>query len=91
MSIAAQMWNLAVYLPLLIGDKIPTDDDHWECYLLLLDVLKFCAAKVTSKAHAGILSTLICEHHNNFIHCYPGVSLPPKMHYTIHFALQILR
>ena len=25
-SIASQMWNLAVYLPLMIGDEIPEDD-----------------------------------------------------------------
>lgn len=35
---ASQMWNLAVYLPIFIGDEIP-DDDEWECYLLLLDIL----------------------------------------------------
>ena len=42
--IAAQMWNFAIYLPLMVGDQIPSDDSDWECYLLLLDILKICMA-----------------------------------------------
>ena len=29
-SIASEMWCLGRYLPLLIGDLIPDDDEHWE-------------------------------------------------------------
>ena len=35
------MRNFAIYLPLMGGDQIPNDDSDWECYLLLLDILKF--------------------------------------------------
>jgi len=42
------MWNLAVYLPLIIGEKVPNDDNEWECHLLLLDVLQICTSRVLS-------------------------------------------
>ena len=33
--LAAQMWNLATNLSLMIVDKVPSSDQKWECYLLL--------------------------------------------------------
>ena len=30
-----QMWTLARFLPLVIGDLIPEDDKHWENFLCL--------------------------------------------------------
>ena len=42
------MWNLSIYLPLTIDDKVPNDDDECECYLHLLDVLTVCMAHVLS-------------------------------------------
>ncbi len=40
--IAAQMWALAINLPLMIGDQIPQDNEKWECFLMLLDILQLC-------------------------------------------------
>lgn len=48
LSLAAQLWNLAINLPLMIGDKIPLDDEHWECFLLLLDILQLFTMKFAS-------------------------------------------
>ena len=33
---ASQMMSLTKYLPLIVGDKIPFEDDHWISFLLLL-------------------------------------------------------
>lgn len=88
---AAQMWNLAINLPLMIGDKIPSHDEKWECFLFLLDILQLCTTRIASKDHAGILEALIHDHHHLFTRCYPGVSITPKMHYMVHFPQQILR
>ena len=79
------MWNLATYLPLMIGDKVPGNDNFWECYLTLLEIMKVCTAKRTSEPAALYLSTLISDHHYMFKSCYPSVNLTPKFHYMIHF------
>ena len=89
--VAAQMWILSVNLPLIIGDKIPSMDENWECYLTLLDILQFCTARTASSAHAGILEALISDHHQMFVRCYPTASVTPKMHYMVQFPQQLIR
>lgn len=85
------MWILAINIPLMIGDKIPPEDDNWECFLLLLDVLQLCTSKVASTDHAGYMEALVHDHHQLFVRCYPGTTLPPKAHYMVHFPQQIVR
>lgn len=85
------MWNLAINLPLLIGDKVPRNDDNWECFLLLLDILQLCTARISSRAHTGILEALIYEHHSLFVACYPDATVTPKMHYMVHFPQQLAK
>lgn len=85
---AAQMWNLATYP--LIGDKVPQRDKYWECYLLLLEIMKVCTAKTTSEPSAYYLSALIADHHHMFKSCYPDVNLTPKFHYMVHFPRLLL-
>ena len=89
--IASQAWTFAVILPLIIGQKIPEEDLHWECFLLLLQIIQLCTAKVSSPSSALILASLIDQHHQTFVNCYPGVNILPKMHYMVHLCEQILR
>ena len=42
--IASQMWCLARYLPLLIGEHIPLGFPHWECFLQLLLITDYVFA-----------------------------------------------
>ena len=89
--VAAQMWNLAIHLPLMIGDTVPSDDEKWECFLLSLDILQLCTTRIATTGHAGILESLIHEHHTAFARCYPHASITPKMHYMVHLPQQIIR
>ena len=88
---ASQMWNLAVYLPIFIGDEIPDDDDEWECYLLLLDILKICVSCVLSVDIIDYLKVLIELYLNTFRDCYPHMNIIPKQHYLIHLPTQMLK
>ena len=90
-SVASQAWTFAVILPLIIGHKVPDEDIHWECFLLLLQIIQLCTAKVSSVSSALFLASLVDQHHQIFVNCYPGVNLLPKMHYMVHFSEQILR
>ena len=60
---ATQMWIFAVYLPLMIGDKVPEEDQVWECFLLLLEITKYCTARVTSLAASHYVGALVDQHH----------------------------
>ena len=85
------MWALAINLPMMIGDRVPPTEEKWECFLLLLDILQLCTTRVASSAQAGYLAALVFDHQHQFIRCYPGVSVIPKIHYMVHFPKQILR
>ena len=46
---AAQMWMFARLLPLLNGHCIPSDDEHWENFLLMMKIADYLfSPKVTS-------------------------------------------
>ena len=70
---------------------VPEDDLHWECYLLLLQIIQYSTAKVISASSSVYLSALIDQHHQIFVQCYPGIKVTPKMHYMVHFPQQICR
>ena len=57
------MWSFAVYLPLMIGDKVPEEDQMWECFLLLLEITKYCTARVTSQSASHYVCALVDQHH----------------------------
>ena len=82
------MWNLAVYLPLMIG---PESDKEWECFLLLLDVLQICVSSIFSVDLVDYLKVLIEMYLSLFHECYPHKNIIPKQHYMIHFPSQILK
>lgn len=88
---AAQIWNFATYLPLLIGDKVPEEDSMWLCFLHLLEIVKYCTARVTSKAASEYVCALVEYHHQEFKKCYPSQPLIPKSHYMVHFPRLMLR
>ena len=85
------MWNLAVYLPLMIGDQIPNDDGHWECFLLLLDILQLCMSRIQARDLISYLRRVIQLYLCSFQECYPSASIIPKQHYLVHLPSQILK
>ena len=63
---AAQMWLLGRVLPLIIGDYIPDDDEHWANFLKLLDITDFLFSPDITSEHVSYLRTLIYEHHEDY-------------------------
>ena len=84
-STATQMWKLARYLPLLIGALIEEEDEHWETYLSLLDILDICFSPQTNEQQVSHLTLLIAAHHESFKAAYPELCLTPKQHYMVHY------
>ena len=48
-NIAAQMWCLCRFLPLMIGDNIPETDIRWHNFLQLLEIIDLLFAPVLSQ------------------------------------------
>jgi hypothetical protein len=82
---------LGLHLPLLIGENIPDDDDHWELLGTLLEIVRIVFSPLLSKNQVPYLQILIQEHHEKFKELFPQCSIIPKMHYMLHMPRNILR
>ena len=69
---------------LMIGHKVPEDNEHWKKFLLLY-FLDIVLAPVVSTDCVAYLKVLINEHHENFRVVYPTCSIILKMHYMVHY------
>ena len=81
---ASEMLLLARVLPFIIGDKVPEDDEHYNCFLQLLKVLQIVLSPTISDDVIAYLRVLIDDHHSMFVTLYPNESFIPKLHYLIH-------
>lgn len=81
---AAQMLLLMKLLPLIIGNHVPSDDESWQCYLLMVKIVNYLFSPSVSEDHAAYLQALISDHHSQFLQVYPGESVIPKMHNMVH-------
>ena len=66
------------FLPLLIGDFVP-ENDYWENFLTLLDVVDYVFAPVTTHHLASHISLLVEDFLTKFSKLY-GRPLTPKVH-----------
>ena len=63
---------------------MPDEDEHWELFLRLMEIVDLLFAPSTSDDHAAYIAVLINDHHEDFGRLYPGYSIIPKMHFMIH-------
>ena len=85
------MWCLAKFLPLMIGGVVSNDDEHWQHYLQLLEIIDIVFSPAVSTDDLGVLEGIIDEYLHNFTQIYPGKSVIPKMHYLVHYPSHIYR
>ena len=82
---------LAQEFPLLVGDRIPQDDEHWYSFLVLLKICNIAISPVCNYDTIAYLRVLIEEKLYLFKQLYPTQNLIPKHHYMIHYPSQMLR
>ncbi|XP_036319630.1 uncharacterized protein LOC118734042 [Rhagoletis pomonella] len=72
------------FLPLMIGDKVPRDSDHWKL-CLRIEIVDF-VLKPSFKIQGDIehLEKLIRDHHSLYISLF-GETLKPKHHFMTHY------
>ncbi|KAG1673824.1 hypothetical protein GQR58_015387 [Nymphon striatum] len=86
---AAQMWCLARFLPLMIGDMVPRDNSQWQTLLLLEDVLQYSCAPVLDREHVMMMKDIIEDFHESFRQSFPEETIKPKMHFMLHYPQQM--
>lgn len=76
-------------LPFIIGEFVPEDDDHWECFLLLWDICAMVCTYETDKNKALQLAWLIQTYLEAFSSIYGASNITPKFHYLVHLPEQV--
>ena len=84
------MWLLGRLLPLMVGIRVPDDDQHWVCYQLLLGILVLATSFEITDDTIALLTKLVQDYLVIFNRIYPH-SIVPKLHYMLHLPEQMLR
>lgn len=85
---ASEMMHLVLYFCLIIGDRLG-DDDVYQYYLILREIVSILLMKKIPVPMIEILGSLISEHHSMYMSLF-NKSLRPKHHFMIHYP-HILR
>ena len=78
-------------LPILIGDKIPADDENWYSFLLLIKICQIALSPEHSRDTIPYLRISVEEKLQLLQKLDPGSTIKPKMHYMVHYPSQIER
>ena len=89
-STASQMITLLRNLPFIIGSYIPEGDLNWTCFLLLRKIVDICMCPVLPRCISATLQMLINDHHTLFVTLYGKEKYTPKMHFMVHYPMQII-
>lgn len=74
LATATQMWCLGRFLPLLIGHLVPEGDIFWDNFLMLLTIMDYVFAPVTSADKADYVAMLVEDFLMDFKDLYPETS-----------------
>ena len=85
------MWLLGRILPILIGDWVDEDDEHWQLCLQLMEIVDILFCHKVTHDHAAYVASLINDHHTTFCELYPEHSVIPKMHFMVHMPKFMIR
>jgi len=69
------MWTLGRFLPLVVGDLVPRNNQYWNNYLIHLQIMEILFAPKLTPDDCGYLESLISDHHYAFKQLYPGVQI----------------
>ena len=66
------MWLLSRVLPLLVGDRVPEDDERWQNFLVSMEIVDRLFCPKLTEDDVTYIKCIINEHHCDLIH----LSLP---------------
>ena len=78
------MWLLGRILPMMIGEMVPEDDEYWQNFLVMMEIVDILFCPQISEDTAAFLAASINDHHCWFTELYPDSPIVPKHH--LHLA-----
>ena len=87
---ASEMMTLVKLLPLMIGDWVNEDDEHWAVFLLLWEICGMVLSFEVTKESISNMEWLVELYLESFIQLYGRGSITPKMHHLVHLPEQMI-
>lgn len=87
---AHENWALIRFLPLLIGSKVPHEEQAWQILTDLKDIVDLVVTPVHTEDSIPYLDFKISKHRVRFQEVFPDSTLRPKHHYLEHYP-QLIR
>jgi len=85
---AAQTFCLVKSMTFLFGDRFEEENQNWELFLTLLDILDILLSPCVSESSLPYLKSLIEDHHQLY-RTLAGRGLRPKHHHMLHYPESI--
>lgn len=82
---ASEMMSFVKYLPLMIADLIPVDEDVWDFFLCTLKILEIVAKYEVDQDDIVLLKNSVKQHHRFYVNFFND-TLKPKHHFLVHYA-----
>ncbi|KAL7298938.1 hypothetical protein TKK_0008039 [Trichogramma kaykai] len=79
---------LTRYLPVMMGDLVEEDDEHWNLLILLRKIYAILTCHFVRRDIIDYLKQLISEHHELYIELFGD--LKPKYHFLLHYPRLLL-
>lgn len=84
---AREMWTFCHFIPLMIGDKIPYEDEYWKLVCYLIQIMDIILLPEFDEKLLNELEKKIEIHHNQYIKLFGD--LKPKFHNLVHYPNMI--
>lgn len=85
---ASEMWCFLRNITLLIGHRVPREQEHWILLLKLLDICDIVFAPAITENMCNFLVHLVQEHHVHLKELLGSEKrLLPKHHFMVHYAM----
>lgn len=83
---ASEMLTFFKQFSIIIGDLVPDDCKVWRLYILMRQIISIMFFKICSfKNSCEFLRTIIDEHNQLYLECFPHTHLQHKFHLLIHY------
>lgn len=80
----SEMLCLCRYLSIILGTVIPKDNMHWQCYLLLREIVSLVTSFSINFQIIDHIKEKIIEHHKLFLSLSDNGQFTPKFHFLLH-------
>lgn len=81
---AREMLTFAMYLPLMIGDLVPAEDEIWQFLIILIDIIDLILCFEVTDDLVLTLQRKIKIHNNQYVKLFKD-TLKPKFHFLTHY------